>query len=892
MLSLILGNIAVFLGLVSLLICILSLLVIGVAAPLGLMKINLTEEMEDFSTSIDETAESLVDGSGRASRRLFSLITFALLASFNFLTFNLARTVQHGSRSVEKTTKLLITALSWPVRCIHRGARILFSSRSSHTPKPSPTAHLEHEIKELRSRAMGYGESVRKLYEEMQKHKRAAYADRQEALQAKKAKNRQNALVSQQQKTIETLQKDIAAFPQEHIQLREKNVALEQKVDDLEAKLSDAIKARDDAEQRKRRTAEKANSMVTDAQNLQHQAEVEKDQAESYFKRAETQSEERQKASASEIFKLKQEIAKRSRIDPRIYLQTVEQVHTLHSERDDARDALNMVTAQLEEARTAEAAGKSQLENLREELERVRTQTGRQLYTVRKELAKSKAEAEREVKAARNESDQCRKNSEADRKELTKAQRSLEETESKLRTEIFNSGLEHNGEMYTAQAKIRNLEESTGDLRALNNALDEKLMHAEEKARLPRDPELQDRLTLATAEIQRLRNEHDTELKGVRKEHKRKLQRVQGDHATELQNREAEILGKCEEAYAERSAEWNVEKEKLGKQVDHWKLRAHRAEGNVTALNSAAGRELQQREDEVVKRCEQAYGARLEEHKAAQEQLQGRYDELQSELLHTKEEHKTAQEQLQGRYDELERELLRTKEEHQTAQEQLQGRYGELELELLRLKEESEDFRASVNDGNQQVVADDPAAPTQIPQTLPALMPRREMSSEAEEIFNQLYDEAWLDEYGTANSAVPLQTSPTSPPLEPTLELHEPEPEPTSVLDPHPTPTSTPAQVALPWATSQHNLAPHGRPMRTPASPSKGMAPRGPRKPRSKPNHYTQQRREEEANYDAGLAPKLDYMFFGGPEPARSAPAVAQSVPSGLPGSSGFGKIH
>ena len=867
MLSLILGNIAVFLGLVSLLICILSLLVIGVAAPLGLMKINLTEEMEDFSTSIDETAESLVDVLIRASQRLFTLITFALLASFKFLTLNLARTVQHGSRSVEKTTKLLITALSWPVRCIHRGARILFSSRSSHTPKPSPTAHLEHEIKELRSQAIGYGESVRKLYEEMQKHKRAAYADRQEALQAKKAKNRQNALVSQQQKTIETLQKDIAAFPQEHIQLREKNVALEQKVDDLEAKLSDAIKARDDAEQRKRRTAEKANSMVTDAQNLQHQAEVEKDQAESYFKKAETESEERRKASASEIFKLKKEIAKRSLIDPRIYSQTVEQVHTLHSERDDARDALDLMTAQLEQARTAEAAGKSQLENLREELERVRTQTGGQLYTARKELAKSKAEAEREVKAARSESDRCQKMSEADRKELTKAQRSLEETASKLRTEIFNLGLNHDGEMYTAEAKIRNLEASTADLRALNNALDEKLMHAEKKARLPRDPELQDRLTLATAELQRLRNEHATKLEGVRKEHKRKLQRVQGDHATELKNREGEILGKCEEAYAERSTEWDVEKEKLGKQVDHWKLRAHRAEGNVTALSSAAGRELQQREDEVVKRCEQAYGARLEEHKAAQEQLQGRYGELQSELLHTEEEHKTAQEQLQGRYDELER-------------------------ELLRIKEESEDFRASVNDGNQQVVAEDPAAPTQIPQTLPASMPQREMSSEANEIFNQLYDEAWFDEYGTAGSAVPLQTSPTSPPLEPALELHEPEPEPTSVLDPHPTPTSTPAQGALPWAAPQHNLAPHGRPMRTPASPSKGMAPRGPRKPRSKPNHYTQQRREEEANYDAGLAPKLDYMFFGGPEPARGAPDVAQSVPSGLPGSSGFGKIH
>lgn len=59
-------------------------------------------------------------------------------------------------------------------------------------------------------------------------------------------------------------------------------------------------------------------------------------------------------------------------------------IHTLHSERDDARDALYSVTAQLEEARTAEAAAESQIETLRAELERVETQTGSELYTARK----------------------------------------------------------------------------------------------------------------------------------------------------------------------------------------------------------------------------------------------------------------------------------------------------------------------------------------------------------------------------------------------------------------------------------------------------------------------------------------------------------------------------
>ena len=63
---------------------------------------------------------------------------------------------------------------------------------------------------------------------------------------------------------------------------------------------------------------------------------------------------------------------------------------------------------------------------------------------------------------------------------------------------------------------------STG--KALNAALDEKLMHADKQARLPRDPELLNRLTLATAEIQRVRDEHTAEVAGVRKECERHLQ--------------------------------------------------------------------------------------------------------------------------------------------------------------------------------------------------------------------------------------------------------------------------------------------------------------------------------------------------------------------------------
>ena len=858
--SLLLGQIAVFLGLSSLFICILSLLVIGVAAPLGLMKIDLTEEMEDFSTSIYETAGSLVAVLGRALRRPCSLITFAILTSFRFLVSKPARTVHHVSRFVKKTTVLLITVSRWSVKCIYAGARILLSRRSSDVPKPSPTALLEHEIKYLRRQAMSSAETVRKLSEEMHMHIDAAYAAKLEARQAKKAKERQDALVTRQQKTIKTLQKDIAGIPQEHLQLREKNVALELEVGVLEEQLKNALEARNGAEELGRKTVEEAQSMVTKARNLQHLAEVEEARAESKFAKAKTDCEDRLKVSASEIFNLKKEIAKKSRIDPKIYSQTVEQVHTLHRERDDARDALDSVKAQLEEARTVEAAGQGLLQDMRAELQHV----GKQKRIAQVKLAQSKAEAQREVEATQGKCDLYQRKSVADREELTKAQRSLDEKERQHRVEICDLRLKHDGNMHEAQSKIDQLEASTEDLRARNGTLDAKLARAQKEARLPRDPELRNSLTLATAELRRVRNEHATELQSVRTEHNIELQRVQNDHATELQNREMEVLRKCEEAYEKHLAEWRVREKKLGQQVDHWKSRAELEEENAKTLSRAAEQvvreqeqretyftaRLQQHETDAVKRCEDAaHEARLDERKATQEQSGGRVDYLEGELL--------------------------------------------------RVKEELEDLKANVSQGNQPVVAEEPAASAQTPQILPASEGEPLMTNE--EFYEWLSHLSrvepegirfeYVDQQPAADSAVPLQTSPTSPPLEPALELQEPEPEPTSVLDPHLTPISTPAQVPIPLATPQHTQTPHGGPIFTPTSPPKGMTPRGPRKPKSKPNHYTQQRREEEAAYDAGLGPKLDFMFGRGPEPSRGASVPTQSVPLGIPGSSGFGKI-
>ena len=722
-----------------------------------------------------------------------------------------------------------------------------------------------------------------------------------EARKAKKDREHQDARVTDQQKTITTLQEQIASFPQEYLQLREQNAQLGQDVDALEHKLEEAFEARNGAEQRRDQTAKEARAKVEEAEKLQRSAEDEKDQvesfldqAESFFEKASNNFEDRLKDSASQIFKLKQELAKESRIPPRIFSQQVEQVHTLHRERDDARDALDLVKAELEERKAAEAAAQSLVQTIRAELQSADSPDGieAKLYIAEVELAQCKADAQRMVKAAGSKSRHYMKKSKADRDELLKAQRSFEDKEGQYRTQIFELGMKHDGDMRTAQSTIANLEALTEHLQASIATLDANLERAEAEARLPGDPELQANLIRATAELQRLQSEHTSELqrvrdehasqlKAVRNKHATALQRIRGDHATELQKREAETIQKCQDAYGERSAEWSEEAKESAQQVDYWRSRAEAAEASVKALNQTAERV-----------------AHEQEHR--EKDFQARVDELQSEAV--------------------------------------------------RARDDLGDLQARLSQGNHQIVAEDLTASTQVPQTLSAPQPNQDLPQEemnewldgldpvtsesireyqpfdqppaadsavppqtspaweanSEEMSAMIDD--WFERHPELISVVndplpqplatdteaPVQTSPTSPPPEPPLEFSEPELNTTTMPDFYSVPTSAPAQEPGPSAAPQQILAPtpapHSGAIFTSPSLPMGMTPRGPRKAKSKPNHYTQERREEEAAYDAALGSKLDYMFGNGPRPS-APPVPTQSVPLGIPGSSSFGKI-
>ena len=716
---------------------------------------------------------------------------------------------------------------------------------------------------------------------------------KREVRKARKSIEHQDALVTDQQKTIKTLQQQIASFPQEYLHLREKSAQLAKSVDALEHDLEEALEARNVAEKQKDQAAKEADAKVEEAEKLQQSAEDEKDRAESFFEEASNNFEDRLKISASQIFKLKQELAKRSRIDPRIFSQLAEQVHSLHRERDDAREALDLVKARLEATKAGEAAAQSLVQTIRAELQSADSPDGieAKLYNAEVELAQCKKDAQRMVKAAGSKTRHYKKESEADRNELLKAKRSFEEKEGQYRTEIFELTMKHDGKLQTAQSTIANLEAWNEDLRASNATLDANLERAETEAGL-HDPELQANLTHATAEIQSLRSEHTSELqrvrdehasqlKAVRNKHATALQHVREDHATELQNREAETLQKCQDAYVERSAQWSEEARKSAQQVDYWRSRAEAAEASVKALNQTAeriAREQEQRERD----------------------FQARVDELQSEAM--------------------------------------------------RARDELGDLQARVSQSNQQIVTEGPTASAQVPQTLPAPQPDQDMPQEemdewlegldpvtSESIRDyQSFDQPpaadsavppqtspasqtnsdemlatiddWLNRYPELNPAendplpqplaadagAPLQTSPTSPPPEPSLEFTEPELNTATVPDPYSNSTSASTQEPEPSAAPQHTLAPtpapHGGAIFTSPSLPRGMIPRGPRNAKSKPNHYTQERRKEEAAYDATLGPKLDWMFGNGPMPS-APPAPTQSVPLGIPGSSSFGKI-
>lgn len=825
--------------------------------------------------------------------------------------------MQHARRDIRAIAQLLLIIVTWPARYTYTTATTLLAPavpKPIKPTKPSLIEYLERENKNLQIQIGRYAEWHTELKAETRTLTIEAYAAKMEARKAKKGREHQDALVTDQQKTITTLQQKIASFPQEYLQLRAKNAQLGREVDDMEQKLEEALKAQNGAEERSLKAVEKARVKVTKAQNVQQLAEVERDRAEAYFAKAERNLEDRLKISASQIFNMKQEIAKKSRIDPRIFSQTVEQVHTLHRERDDARDALDLVNAQMEATKAAEAAAQSLVQTIRAELQSADSPDGieAKLYNAEVELAQCKTDARRMVKAAASKSRHYKKQSEADRDELMKAQRSFEGKEGQHRMEIFELEMKHDGNMRTAQSQIANLEASIEVLRASRNALDADLERAEAEARLPRDPELKANLSRATDELQRAQNEHDSELQRVRDEHASQLkafrnkhatalQRVREEHATELQKREAEIIEKCQDAYGEREAEWSEKVNESAQQVGHWRSRAEAAEESVKALNQTAERvaheqerrendltmRLQQHEAEALRRCEQGYEERL----AAQ-----------------------------------------------------QSRLEEVESDVVRARDDLGDLQARISHGNEQITAVDPAASAQNPQSLPAPqrnvdMPQEEMEEwlggcepvTSESVRNyESFDQPptagsavppqtsptsppnseamsaeideWLDKYPelnsidllqqplAADSEAPLQTSPTSPPPEPPLDFQEPELNPPTVPDPSPVPTSAPAHETGPLAAPQHTPAPHSGAIFAPASLPMGMTQRGPRKAKSKPNHYTQQRREEEAAYDAGLGSKLDYMFGNGPRPS-TPPAPTQSVPLGIPASSSFGKI-
>ena len=834
--------------------------------------------------------------------------------------------MQHAGWAITAIAKLLRTIVTWPVRYTYNTAATLLSPsvpQATKPTKPSLIECLEREIKNLQAQVSRHVESYTMLMEEIRTLDIEKLTARREARIAKKARELQDACVAHQQKTISTLQQRIVSFPQELPQLREKNAQLAKDVDALEQELEVVREARNGAEERRVKTAAEARVMVTKAQNVQQLAEAEKDRAEFYFEKAESNFEDRLKVAASQIFKLKQEVAQRSRIDPRIFSQTVEQVHTLHRERDDARDALDLVNAQLEATKAAEAAAQSLVRTIRAELQRVDSPDGieAKLYHAEVELAQCKADTRRMVKAAGSKCRHYMKKSEADRDELMKAQRSFEEMERQHRMQIFELEMKHEGNMHTAQSKIANLEASTEALRASIDTLNADLDRAETEAGLLRDPESQASLTRATAELQRLRSEHTSELQRVRDEHASELQavrnkhatvlqRVRGDHATELQNREAETIQKSEVAYGERVAEWSVEARNSAQQVEYWKSRAEAAEASVKALNQAAERVAREHEQR-----EKTLTARLQQHEveAVQRCKQGYEDRLATQ----------------------------------------QSRLVELESEVVRARDDLGDLQARLDQGDQEMVIEDPAASAQVPQTLPAPQSNMDMSQEEmdewlsglqpvtrESIRNyESFDQppaadsavplqtsptspprapssedmsATIDDWirrspapdsnmndnppqpSATDSAVPLQTSPSSPPPLPALEFEEPELNLTTEIDPYSVPTSVPAQpgpLAAPQHTQVQAPALHSGATSTPQSLPMGMTPRGPREAKSKPNHYTQQRRKEEAAEDAELSRKLKYMFGDGPRPS-APPIPIQSVPLGLPGSSSFGKIY
>ncbi|KAL2040362.1 hypothetical protein N7G274_006805 [Stereocaulon virgatum] len=270
-------------------------------------------------------------------------------------------------------------------------------------------------------------------------------------------------------------------------QLREKLADKEAKIEDQEARialisgdmcyLEDQVKRLEGEKHEAFATAksEGITAQVQEAQEARAVAEEGRTRAQDRL----VGYEELLENAAFDVREMQSKVAESKKIDPYIYRQTVQQVHSLHAERDEARVARDTAIKESFEAKIVESETMKSMTALLKELKSAIDD---------KEIAEGKfSELEYKLnKDVQTAEDKVRaweiKYSEK-ANDVAKTQRASSNKEANLRNEMIRANIKGHSMVASAQAKVLSLENQVELLQANNELLNEQLQQSKSQLR-------------------------------------------------------------------------------------------------------------------------------------------------------------------------------------------------------------------------------------------------------------------------------------------------------------------------------------------------------------------------------------------------------------------------
>ena len=225
--------------------------------------------------------------------------------------------------------------------------------------------------------------------------------------------------------------------------------------------------------------AEGITAQVQEAQEAQAVAEEGQKKAQDRL----VEYEELLENAAFDVREMQIKVAESRKIDPHIYQQTVQQVRSLHSERDEARAARYTAIKEMTEAKIVESEAIKRMTVLLEDLKSAIDVKD----SAESEVTELQCKLEKAVQIAEDKARDWETKYKEKAGDFTKTQKAFRDKQAEVRNEKIRADIESHSEIVTAQAKLTNLENQLQILQTTNELLDEELQHFKKQARHTRN---------------------------------------------------------------------------------------------------------------------------------------------------------------------------------------------------------------------------------------------------------------------------------------------------------------------------------------------------------------------------------------------------------------------